>query len=471
MRTFGYRHLWIVIIWLLSSQAVCRAQTFTIGNARTLKKTAFDPATKNMYAIWRDSIRVFYPPEYSSTKLISIVPPNLHYPEVFTAICADSKLYFVRSSGGEVYELQEDSIVRIDRSFDHRMQINATIFSRNDTLMLYGGYGFWSDRNFFTYFSEQSREWEILPPSGSKQLPRGGRLTQLVQNGAHIYIFSGRSTNDINPLEVDDFREVWRFDLHSKSWEHLGDLTEDYHKYNKVLHMGDKTLLGAPDKYQWVLVDPAKNELAFYEINALKKGVYFRAPNTNFDIRSFYDSGKFYVVRAKEAIPSGTWDGELVCTILDEEDFLGAPLYTERMYAPNGFPMEFAGGALAAIGVVLLAFYGRRRYKEKDKLLVSDKSVRHKGKKVAMDPTSLKVLNLLLRTDGDVQSQLILDMVENPQLSPAHNIRVKNQVIENLNFQLKTLLATEEDPIQSKKSEEDKRIKSYTVQSRHFSIR
>ena len=464
----------ILVLFLmcgLCSQTFCRAQTFRIGNAGTLKATAFDPESKNLYAIWKDSIRVFYPPEYTSTKLIPVVPPDLNFPLGFTPICSGSNLYFVSKSGGLVYQLQDDSVERIDRSFDHKMQINSTAFSRNDTLMLYGGYGFWSDRNFFTYFSKESREWEILPPSGSKQLPRGGRLTQLVQNGPHIYIFSGRSTNDFNPLEVDNFREVWRFDLNTKSWEHLGDLTEDYHKYLKVLHLGDKILLGVPDKTQWVLVDPVKNELSYYDINANKRGTYFRTPDNLNDIRSFYDNGKIYLIKQKGANLSEAWDGELVYTIVDEEDLLGPPLYSEKMYSTNGFPLKFAGGTLAAIGVLLLVFYSRKRYLEKDKLLVTEKNVRHKGKKVAMDPTSLKVLNLLLRADGEVQSQQILDMVENPQQSPAHNIRVKNQVIENLNFQLKTLLSIDEDPIQSKKSEEDKRIKSYMIQSHHFSLR
>ena len=319
-----------ILFWFLMcglcSQTFCRAQTFRIGNARTLKATAFDPESKNLYAIWKDSIRVFYPPEYTSTKLIPVVPPDLNFPLGFTPICGGSKLYFVHKSGGMVYQLQDDGIVRIDRSFNHKMQINSTPFSRNDTLMLYGGYGFWSDRNFITYFSKESREWEIIPPSGSKELPKGGRLTQLVQNGPHIYIFSGRSTNDFNPLEVDNFREVWRFNLHTKSWEHLGDLTEDYHKYKKVLHLGDKILLGVPDKNQWVLVDPVKNELSYYDINANKRGTYFRTPDNLNDIRSFYDNGKIYLIRAKNDISSRTWDGELVYTIVDEEDLLGPPL-------------------------------------------------------------------------------------------------------------------------------------------------
>ncbi len=88
-----------------------------------------------------------------------------------------------------------------------------------------------------------------------------------------------------------------------------------------------------------------------------------------------------------------------------------------------------------------------------------------------MDPVSVQVLNLLLRSEGEVQSQAVMDLVENPAQSQAHNIRVKNQVIENLNFQLKTLLAVEKDLIEPGKSGEDKRIKTYQIDRDHFVIR
>ena len=72
--------------------------------------------------------------------------------------------------------------------------------------------------------------------------------------------------------------------------------------------------------------------------------------------------------------------------------------------------------------------------------------------------------------DSD-NSQQILDLVEKPDLNPAHNIKVKNQLIDNLNFRLKSLLGQEEDIIQSYRSPEDKRIKLYKIRASHFLLR
>ena len=108
---------------------------------------------------------------------------------------------------------------------------------------------------------------------------------------------------------------------------------------------------------------------------------------------------------------------------------------------------------------------------EKDKLVVSTNSVRSKGQKLEIDPKSLALLNLLLRSEWEVPSQDVIDVLENPNLSAAHNIKIKNQVIENLNFRLKTLLEIDHDPIQSGQSEVDKRIKTYRIDSKYFLIR
>jgi hypothetical protein len=383
----------------------------------------------------------------------------------------DSTLYFVHRTGGIVYQLKEDSLQRIDRSFDYKMQINSTVFARNDTLMRYGGYGFWSDRNFFTYYSKASNEWEIIAPSGSDQLPRGGQMTVVAQTGNKIYIFSGVSTNKFNPLVFEDQGEVWSFDITLRRWDHLGNQDRAFHQYTELLHLGDRILYGVPDRTQWVLADPARNQLSYYEVNADRRGLYPRLPQPANEIRSFYDHGKMYLVRRKKPNQSGAQDGELFYTIMDEETFLGEPAYTEEMYASKGFPIKLAGGAVGVIGILLLVFFGRKRYLEKGKLLVSEKNIRYGGKKVFMDATSLKVLNLLLRAREEVHSREILDIVENSLQSPSHNIRVKNQVIENLNIQLKTLLGLDEDVIHSLPSREDKRIKSYQINSQFFKVR
>jgi len=61
----------------------------------------------------------------------------------------------------DVYKLDGYSLKRIDKSVDSRVTIKAYVFKLNDTVIKYGGYGYWSQRNFMYYFDMTSFEWEI----------------------------------------------------------------------------------------------------------------------------------------------------------------------------------------------------------------------------------------------------------------------------------------------------------------------
>ena len=65
--------------------------------------------------------------------------------------------------GGQVYKKKgREGYYRIDKSFDHRIQSESTIIFKNDTIFKFGGYGFWSMRNFITYFNFDQSEWFAL---------------------------------------------------------------------------------------------------------------------------------------------------------------------------------------------------------------------------------------------------------------------------------------------------------------------
>ena len=59
----------------------------------------------------------------------------------------------VSKGGGMVWEVENDSFKRADNSYNHKMTNQSNVFVRNDTIMKFGGYGYWSSRNFFTYYS------------------------------------------------------------------------------------------------------------------------------------------------------------------------------------------------------------------------------------------------------------------------------------------------------------------------------
>ena len=79
----------------------------------------------------------------------------------------------VSKGGGMVWKVENDSFKRADNSYNHKMTNQSSVFVRNDTIMKFGGYGYWSSRNFFTYYSEITREWEYYPINQKSTLPPG----------------------------------------------------------------------------------------------------------------------------------------------------------------------------------------------------------------------------------------------------------------------------------------------------------
>ena len=60
-----------------------------------------------------------------------------------------------------------------------------------------------------------------------------------------------------------------------------------------------------------------------------------------------------------------------------------------------------------------------------------------------------------------IATKSILKIVENPNLSYPHNIKIKDQFLRELNLKLSTIFNTSDDPIIVKKSKTDARIKEY----------
>lgn len=98
-----------------------------------------------------------------------------------------------------------------------------------------------------------------------------------------------------------------------------------------------------------------------------------------------------------------------------------------------------------------------------DVLKVEGEAVIYGGKRIEISDKESAILALLLKQE-EVDSGIILDIVENPEHNYSHNIRVRNQVMEDLNFRLKTILNSKKDLISNYKSKTDKRFKVYKLE-------
>src|SRR6056300_864522 len=92
--------------------------------------------------------------------------------------------------GGSILKIKGDSIFRIDNSYEHRMQISSLEFIRNDTIFRYGGYGFFENRNFFTYYNREINGWEFFNIKG-EQIPEELSDFLYYKTKDKLYIFGG----------------------------------------------------------------------------------------------------------------------------------------------------------------------------------------------------------------------------------------------------------------------------------------
>ena len=54
--------------------------------------------------------------------------------------------------GGPVLKFDAKSLVRVDNSVEQRNQFGTALFSHENKIFMYGGYGFWTYKDYLTYF-------------------------------------------------------------------------------------------------------------------------------------------------------------------------------------------------------------------------------------------------------------------------------------------------------------------------------
>jgi hypothetical protein len=449
-----------------------------VGNTNTIVATAFDQNTKDLYAIWKDSVRVFLAPEYLESNFFPL--PKLEGFEigVYRPFVANATLYFIHTMGGMVYRLDSDTLKRIDRSHNHRMQINSSMLVKNDTIFRYGGYGFWSHRNFFIFFSNSSLEWEIVLPHGKQDVPQGVSDAAITTDEENTFVFGGHYRLPYELYDGTFYDKIWQFNWPNHKWELLGSLHNDFSKADSEINMGDRVLYYMSRRLLAV-VDPASNMVRNYMLPDSRfdfsciDGICFPPNNLTWLIDGFYKDGNFYLpfFYPKNPADSQKSAGTLVYKIIPESEFLVTLVSEEPLYESAQSPISYAIGILlviVAIGGSLLVF---RKRKRQNKILVLEEGLMYRGQKIPLDPSSIALIKLLIASKGEASAQEVLELVENTSLSEGHNLKLRAQLVENINLRINTLMNSDKDIISMERSSTDRRNKSYRMDVGRFHVK
>lgn len=374
----------------------------------------------------------------------------------YNSVVINNQLYFVQQKGGLVFKFENDSIKRIDRSFTHRMQIGSNVFSHDSKIYRFGGYGFWSFRNFFTFFSEEIHEWEALSPVNTTISPPGQSNGLFVYNENEFITFRGRvqNPNDLNNTSSYSDR-LWHYDFKRNKWYNPKKLIYDFSNLKATAQLGEELILNSSESLL-TQVKPFENKVSTYKLTTLQHKIY-----TSLGILAVFKKDNKYYSFVK-------YDNVNLVELIERNDdeFFGELVEETKLYQDLS-PWRYMLLLLALPMLYYIRKFALLRKERNSKIIINGEGLIYHKVFFEFEPKELEVINLLLDFDT-VHSSDILVLVENPNHNYSHNMRTKNQLIDKINYKFKTMLKIDYDLITSEKSAEDKRIIDYKIDKSFF---
>ena len=357
----------------------------------------------------------------------------------------NNEKYYI-GSYNEVYLIQNDSLIRVDKSIDSRVTINSYIFELNDTVIKYGGYGFWSQRNFMYYFDNTSFEWELYKTISNDPI-QGSFSGFQNYNEESIIFYGGKKVNTKNRLQQIRSEEIVEFNFETRELNHIGDLE---------IYFESKELFYSNEEYS-VFYD----QEFVYKVNPFSNKVFkhYKPPVINSLLDVGYSSEKKSFVIKKTL--NKTREIE---TILLSDNFLIQPIESFILYNK---PFN---SNLIYILLTLMLVYSFVLYRmKKNETFIESRSINHKGSLYDFKIEDIKLLKLVI-IDDEINFNSVLDIYSNSDLSYGHNIRITNEKLERLTIRLKSIFKLKNEPIIKNKSKVDKRQKVISLSDEFRSV-
>ena len=401
----------------------------------------FNKESEELLVFQNDSIFIY---DINSFHLLEkkeiITPPNFNFSQYH--LLNLKSIHFVELNGGKVYQLNNDTIQRIDNSYSHKMAWESNVFTYNDTIYRYGGYGYWTYNNKLTFYDKNTNEWQIIN-SANEIKPGGSSTSFYIILNDKLYIIGGLKENseDLNQRLNND--EIWSFDFKTKKWEKFGMLNESV-KYNIASFQINDNIYNIT-KNNIEEIDIKNNQLKILEIDPLMQKT----------IKTFYKP----FIHKENLFCWLSHDGiYLVKRKIDTLNF--NTISEQALVKDNGKNIIKLILLIACAFVLIYIYHIRKKHKvNSNKLRFENNSVFFNGHSKKMDTSENKLLLLLIKNDFRMSTDIMQENFYRENLDRSQNIRNTNKLISELNLKLKIILNTETDIIYKRNSSLDKRMK------------
>ena len=348
--------------------------------------------------------------------------------------------------GGSILKIKGDSIFRADNSYEHKMQLGSLEFIRNDTLFRYGGYGFFENRNFFTFYDKKINGWESLNINGDI-IPE--RISDFMYhfNKDKLYISGGYRFDKFKKDVRYQNLKTYLFDFNSKKWSVIGDLNTSV--FNSIYFpLDEHSLINFTDGMIHIM-DFEQNSIKKFSSNPISKKI-----ESSF-FKPFINKNNVVYFELKNDVLNikSTPLGEFISNLKSIEN--------ERIYGVSYWLYSLI---ILILVIILLLYVVFKKFV--NKILKIGDVFFYNLKKIKLNEKEKVIFNLLYTSSKkrkSVENRIITVFFEDRTLNYGTINRRKNESIKTLNNKIKFFLSTNKDIIIRTNSQIDKREINYSI--------
>ena len=352
--------------------------------------------------------------------------------------------YFYKKTGGLLYQLVDNKIIRIDNSYDHKLHLHSLKFFYNNQIHVLGGYGFFDRRKDIVYFSDLKKEWfskklkGIFPERGISEIN-----FHLISKENLIFC-GGLTYNKLDNSLTDKVNECYNINLKTLTTQKLsGTLNKEFSNItNDYIQIGNQL---------WVFYD---NSLSVLDSGNLS-GYSYPLDYSVGKVIGIID-GEIYFKERNSSINSSI--GSL--KISDFTKSKGS--FVEVLSNPFNSLIYLL---FFPLFIIIIYFWKRKNSIKKIPLnFLSDGIMVNNIRFTDNDQWNLVIQQL--KENNTLKNDELLNLLQNNNFDIGHQNRLKNTLINSINQRANHL--SNQDLILKSKWEKDNRINVYFLNQEYF---
>ena len=374
----------------------------------------------------------------------------------YLSVSTSNDFYLVSVGGGPVFKKDDNQFIRVDNTSLHRNQVWGSFFVYNDKIHIYGGYGFWSFKDYITFYDPNIKQWDIFY-NNSAYIPKGrGKSISLISPDDKLYVLGGTTISSQSAMYSVDNDDLFYFDLIKKEFVDLGKISEPL----ATKH----TLFSLPsiDMSSFLMENDSIIKFDFNNMSYTS----FKNNNKKFNIDNKFptfivDESIFYI--------SGNNGSKMLEKInLNSLD--------QSAYATSTFPIisEKRDNSIENILITLIGFIFfwiiLKLFLYKDHIkalfLFDDEAIYFKNSSIEISPKEKKFISMLSENNF-ISAPQVNKIISSKKYSKSHLTSIRNEFIGDINSKLFNLTKNKTSVIETKHPD-DKRIKAYKADTNNF---